>query len=314
MSGSEKSFVTKNKKTTTKELKMINSMTAYARAEKTTEQVKVSIEIRSYNHRHLDFTVRLPHNYLELEDKIKNLATEKVSRGRLEVKLQIIDESEDAYGYEINEPKAQAYHEALLQLKDRFDIDPAISLELLAGAGGIIVPAETKRDIQAHWPIVADCFNEALDNLIAMRRKEGDFMSKDLAGRLDFIEKRLVQIKKESIDLFGIYQERLKERIRLLTKGMIEIDPARVAQEAAFIADKSDISEEIVRSESHIQQFRMVMYSEEPAGRKLNFLLQELNREFNTIGSKTEKVSVSHMIVEVKSELEKIREQVQNIE
>ena len=293
---------------------MINSMTAYARAEKATEQFKVSIEIRSYNHRHLDFAVRLPHNYLELEDKIKSLATEKVSRGRLEVKLQIIDESEDAYGFEINEPKARAYYEALLQLKDRFDIDMAISLELLADANGIIVPAETKRDIQAHWPIIGDCFNEALDKLIAMRKREGDFMSEDITGRLAFIEKKLVQIKKESTDLLDIYQERLKERILALTKGMIEIDPARVAQEAAFIADKSDISEEIVRSESHIQQFRMVMYSEEPAGRKLNFLLQELNREFNTIGSKTEKISVSHMIVEVKSELEKIREQVQNIE
>lgn len=293
---------------------MINSMTAYARAEKATEHFKVSIEIRSYNHRHLDFAVRLPHNYLELEDKIKSLAAEKVSRGRLEVKLQIIDESEEAYGFEINEPKARAYHEALLQLKDRFDIDMAISLELLADTNGIIVPAETKRDIQAHWPIIGDCFNEALDKLIAMRKREGDFMSEDITGRLDFIKKRLVQIKKESTDLLDIYQERLKERILALTKGMIEIDPARVAQEAAFIADKSDISEEIVRSESHIQQFRTVMYSEEPAGRKLNFLLQELNREFNTIGSKTEKISVSHMVVEVKAELEKIREQIQNIE
>ncbi|MCK5509226.1 MAG: DUF1732 domain-containing protein, partial [Desulfobacterales bacterium] len=154
----------------------------------------------------------------------------------------------------------------------------------------------------------------ALDGLNAMRKKEGDFIGRDFINRIDFIEKSLGQIKKESENLLSHYQERLKERITALTQGMIDIDPARIAQEAAFFADRSDISEEIVRVESHIKEFRSIMDSEESAGRKLNFLLQEFSREFNTMGAKAGNSNVSHIIVAVKSELEKIREQVQNIE
>ena len=293
---------------------MVRSMTAFARAEKTAEKFRVSIEIRSYNSRHLDLAIRTPHGYPALEERIKSLVAEKVSRGRVEVKLQIIDESEEAHVFEINEVKARAYHEALVQLKDRLNIDTAISLELLTGAGGIVVPAEIERDMELYRPAVEDCLNQALDDLLEMRKREGDFIAKDIAGRLEFIENKIDQINQESAGLLDLCQQRLKERILVLTKGMVEIDPARIAQEAAFVADKSDISEEIVRTESHLGHFRAIMNSAEPAGRKLNFLLQELSREFNTMGSKTEKVTVSHMIVEVKSELEKIREQVQNVE
>jgi len=293
---------------------MIKSMTAYAGAEKTAQQLKVSIEIRSYNSRHFDIAIRLPHGYLDLEEKIKSLVTQKIARGRIEIKAQIFDDSEEAYLFETNEPKARAYHKALLQLRDRLDIDAKISLELLVSSGGIITPLEVDRDMEVVWPVVRDCLNRATDDLVAMRKREGDFLAKDIAGRLDRIEKILDQIKEESKDLLNHYQERLKERILVLTKGMIEIDPVRIAQEAALLANRSDIAEEIVRTESHISHFRTIMDSAEPAGRKFNFLLQELSREFNTMGSKTEKANVSHMIVEVKSELEKIREQVQNIE
>ena len=293
---------------------MVSSMTAFARAEKTAEKFKVSIEIRSYNSRHLDLAIRIPHGYPALEERIKSLAAEKVSRGRLEVKLQIVDESEEAYVFGINEVKARAYHQALVQLKDRLNIDTAISLELLTGAGGMIVPAEIERDMEIYRPAVEDCLNEALDDLLEMRKREGDLIAKDIAGRLEFIENKVDQIKKESAGFLDICQQRLKDRILVLTKGMVDIDPARVAQEAAFFADKSDISEEIVRTASHLGHFRTIMNAAEPGGRKLNFLLQELGREFNTMGSKTEQINVSHMIVEVKSELEKIREQVQNVE
>ena len=293
---------------------MVSSMTAFARAEKTAEKFKVSIEIRSYNSRHLDLAIRMPHGYPALEERIKSLAAEKVSRGRVEVKLQIVDESEEAHVFEINEVKARAYHQALVQLKDQLNIDTAISLELLTGAGGMIVPAEIERDMEIYRPAVEDCLNQALYDLLEMRKKEGDLIAKDIAGRLEFIENKVDQIKKESAGFLDICQQRLKERILVLTKGMVEIDPARVAQEAAFFADKSDISEEIVRTASHLKHFRTIMNAAEPAGRKLNFLLQELSREFNTMGSKTVQINLSHMIVEVKSELEKIREQVQNVE
>jgi len=313
MNGREKN-ATRSKKNTTKKLKMIKSMTAYAADEKTAQQLKVSIEIRSYNSRHLDIAARLSHGYQDLEEKIKRLVAQKIARGRIEIKVQIIDESEDAVLFEVNEPKACAYHKALFELKDRLDIDAEISLELLVNAGGIITPVEADKDIKVAWQVARDCLNKALGDLVAMRKREGDFIAKDIAARLEYIEKRLDSIKKESTDLLDQYQERLKERILVLTKGMIEIDPVRIAQEAAFWANRSDIAEEIVRAESHINHFRTVMNSAEPAGRKLNFLLQELGREFNTMGSKTEKAKSSHMIVEVKAELEKIREQVQNIE
>ena len=294
--------------------KMLKSMTAYARSEKTGEELKVLVEIRSYNSRHLDIAVRIPHRYLALEEKIKTLIAGKVARGRIEANLQVKDDSGEAYAFEINTPKARAYHDSLAQLKDEFNISSKISLDLLVSGGGIIKPAEIDLDMEACWPVFKDCINEAVDDLIAMRKREGDFLEADIAARLDGIEESVDQIKRESSDLLFHYQQRLKDRITVLTKRIIEIDLDRIAQEAAFLADRSDISEEVVRTRSHINQFRAIVNSTEPAGRKLNFLLQELNREFNTMGSKTDKTNVSHIIVEVKSELEKIREQLQNVE
>jgi len=293
---------------------MIKSMTAFARAEKTVEELTVTVEIRSYNSRHLDIALRVPHGYLALEEKIKGQVAGKVARGRIEANLQIRDYSDETYAFEINTPKARAYHETLVQLKDMLNINSEISIDLLVGMGGVIKPSEIDLDLEACWPVVKNCIGEALEGLVTMRKREGNYIAKDLAERLNDIEKSVDQIAKESSDLLSHYQQRLKDRISLLAEGIAEIDPERIAQEAAFLADKSDISEEIVRVGSHIKQFREIMDSTEPAGRKLNFLLQELNREFNTMGSKTEKVKVSHIIVSVKSELEKIREQIQNIE
>lgn len=292
----------------------MKSMTAYASSENTKDYLTVSIEIRSYNSKYLDISLRLPHEYLCLENKIKSMTSDNVSRGRIEINLQITDDSEDAYGFDVDEPKALAYINVLSKLKNRFNLNSDISLELLVNTGGVIKPVETGKDIDICWESIKTCLSTALDDLNAMRKKEGDFIAKDFTNRLDFIEESIGQIKKDSGNLLFHYQERLKERITALTKGMIDIDPARIAQEAAFFADRSDISEEILRVESHTQEFRAIMGSEESAGRKLNFLLQEFSREFNTMGAKAGNSNVSHRIVTVKSELEKIREQVQNIE
>jgi uncharacterized protein (TIGR00255 family) len=293
---------------------MLKSMTAYAKSEKTQEKLTVQIEIRSYNSRYLDIALRIPHGYLALEEKIKTLIAGKVSRGRIEVNLQVKDDSDEAFAFEINTPKARAYYDSLVQLKDKFNINSEISMDLLVSGGAIIKPVEMGLDMEACWPVFKDCMNEAINNLIAMRKEEGNFLEADISARLNGIEECVDQIQKESSDLLSHYQQRLKDRIAALTKGIIEIDPDRIAQEAAFLADRSDISEEIVRAASHIKQFRAIIYSAEPAGRKLNFLMQELNREFNTMGSKTNNSNISHIIVEVKSDLEKIREQLQNIE
>jgi uncharacterized protein (TIGR00255 family) len=168
--------------------------------------------------------------------------------------------------------------------------------------------------MDACWRVVKECMSESVADLVAMRKQEGDFIAQDMIRRLDILEKSIDQIERGSADLLFHYQNRLKDRISVLTKGLVEMDPERIAQEAAFLADRSDVSEEIVRVRSHIKQFRDIMSSTESAGRKLNFLLQELSREFNTMGSKTEKVDISHIVVTVKSELEKIREQLQNVE
>jgi len=147
-----------------------------------------------------------------------------------------------------------------------------------------------------------------------MRRKEGDYLARDINERLDAISHRLERIDEDASGLLPVYQQRLMERIQTLTRGAVEIDPARIAQEAAFLADRSDICEEVVRARSHLEQWRQLMLADKPAGRKLNFLIQELNREFNTMGAKVGRAELSHIIVDVKAELEKLREQVQNIE
>jgi uncharacterized protein (TIGR00255 family) len=293
---------------------MIKSMTGFAAAEKTDGEITVSADMRAYNSRHLDIVLRIPPSYMVLEDKMKGLVAERIARGRVEVKIKIKDESEQALAFEIDQPRAKAIHSALGQLKKEFNLGSDISIEHLLNLGGILKPVEPADKPDSLWTTIKDCLIQGLDALEIMRQKEGDFIAGDLSARLDLIEGCLAEIKGDSGALLQQYQERLKERIAALTRETVEIDPGRLAQEAAFLADRSDISEEIVRAESHVTQFRHIMDAEEPGGRKLNFLLQELNREFNTIGAKIGHAATSHKIVNIKSELEKVREQIQNIE
>lgn len=293
---------------------MIKSMTAYAKAEVNEKELEIGVEIRSYNSRFLDCNLKVPHGYSRLEEKIKTLIGRRVSRGRVEVKLQVRDESEEGCAFQINEPRARAYVDALMTLKDKFGLENSPTLELMTAAGGMIVPVDMEIDMDRHWGVIEKCFSIALDDLNNMRQTEGDYLKKDFFSRLDYIESVVKTIEAESDGLLDIYRNRLKERVEALANGLVEIDEGRIAQEAVLLADRSDISEEITRAKSHIAQFRAIIDAEEPGGRKLNFLLQELNREFNTMGAKTGKAMVSHLIVTVKSELEKLREQVQNVE
>lgn len=293
---------------------MIKSMTAYAKTEHRENDLVVNFEIRTYNSRHLDYNIRVPHGYSGLEEKIKERVSKRVSRGRVEMRLFVDDESEGSFAYEVNKQKADAYYEALKQLVDNYEIDGGIPLSLLSNTQGLIVPADVEIDFQTHGAVVVTCVEKTLDELDSMRQAEGDYLKNDFENRLTFIESAIVKIEADSVDLLPVYQKRLMERVKKITDGIVEIDEARIAQEAAILADRSDISEEIVRANSHVQQFRNIMDSDEPGGRKLNFLLQEFNREFNTMGSKSGNADISHLIVEVKSELERLREQVQNVE
>lgn len=293
---------------------MIHSMTAYARAESFAEGLTVTMEIRSVNSRHLDLNVRLPSQYLGLEERIRSTLVQHLTRGRIDIRVQIQDQEAESLAFEIDEPRALAYQKALESIRQKFDIDSPISLDAILGAGGIIKPVEHEPELAACQPAVDACLAQALAELVAMRETEGKFLARDFKDRLAFVEKRVQDIEMASVDLPAHYQQRLQDRIAALTQGIVAIDPDRIAQEAALLADRSDIAEELVRVYSHIEQFRGLMAAPEPAGRKLNFLLQEFNREFNTIGSKTGKAGVAHMVVEVKAELEKLREQVQNVE
>ena len=293
---------------------MIKSMTAYATAEHSNDTFAVSTEIRSYNSRYLDLVLRIPSGYQSLEEKIKEFVSARVIRGRVELKIQVEMGAIDANVFEVDEAKAQSFYAALNRLRDEFNIKSEISVDLLLSPGGIIKPADMAKDTEAVWPSIRDCLKQALEEIDAMRKREGDFIAKDLFKRLAHINAQIKQIRAGATGLLEAYQQRLKERISALTGDIVEIDPGRIAQEAAILADRSDISEEITRAESHLKQFHHIMKSDEPAGRKLIFMLQELHREFNTMGSKIGNAEISHRIVDVKSELEKIREQIQNVE
>lgn len=294
---------------------MIKSMTAYAAVEKTADQgVTVAVEMRTYNSRHLDLALRLPAGLSGLEEKIKSLVHSQLERGRIEMRLSYTDVSEKALSYEIDTVKLKSYLACLEQLKVAAQMTSQVTLDYLASLPGMIKPVDTSAAIEAHWPFMAQCIQEALALVDRMRCQEGDFIGQDIASRLEGIEKQLDHIQAAAKDLPALYRDKLQARIETLTDGVVSLDPVRVAQEAALLADRSDISEEIIRVCSHIEQFRTIMADEQPAGRRLNFLLQELNREFNTMGSKAGQTQVSHLIVDIKAEIEKIREQVQNVE
>ena len=293
---------------------MIKSMTAYARSENQTAACIVRVEVRSFNSRHLDVALKLTHGFESLEERIKGIIADNVARGRVDIRVQIQDASEAGIAFEVNLPRARAYHEALTQLNQALDLTGQTSLETVLSAGGMIQAVEVEKDVDAVWLQLEPCLRTAMTELDAMRRVEGDNMARDFRQRLDAIETMLAEIGDQAAQLPDMVRQRLKERIEALTHGVVEIDQTRIAQEAALLADRSDISEEIVRANSHIQQFRALMEDDTPAGRPLNFLLQEFNREFNTMGSKSGKATMSHIIVAVKSELEKLREQIQNVE
>jgi len=293
---------------------MLHSMTGYAQAENKMAGVTAQVELRTYNSRHLDVVIRLPHGYSNLEERVRAQLAKGVARGRIEARIQIDVNAGEVPGFEVNAPLASAYHQALLALKNQLGLTEPVRLEEILQFNGIIMPVETVQDAEVIWPILQNCIECALAALVAMRRQEGQRLADDIAGRVGKIAAELDQIRAESHNLMPLYQERLMARIAHLTEGVVEIDAARIAQEAAILADRSDISEELTRADSHLAQFRALMDDDQPAGRKLNFLLQELHREFNTIGAKTEKAAVSHRVVTVKAELEKIREQIQNVE
>jgi len=293
---------------------MIKSMTGYGKAEAMIEGRKYAVEIRSLNHRYLEISLRLPGSLSALEMEIKRRIGERFSRGRIEVAIRVDTNGNIEEGrLELNLPLLRNYFNLLQRLKDEFQLKGEVTLENLTGFKDVFVPMEVETNMELIAEHIAVVLDEAVGLLTEMRKKEGELLLADLEERIRLIEACLDSISDRAPRCVQEYQRRLTERIRELTEG-VDIDAARLSQEVAIMADKSDVTEEIVRLNSHISQFHEMLRSEDAVGRKIDFLIQEMNREINTIGSKTGDLEISRNVIEIKSELGKLREQVQNIE
>ncbi len=298
---------------------MIKSMTAFAKAAHESGHITADVTIRSYNSKGLDFAVYLPEACRPLEEDIKKLVSAVIQRGRVEIRVNIQDDTPEADLFEVDAARAASYYRALVTVKETLNFESSPTMEQVLAAGKLILPKTVELDTDLLWDVVSKAVETAVNDLDGMRASEGANLFADLSGRINDIEMKLADVEKLAREIPAIYKQRLMERLERLTADIPPgdsacIDPVRLAQEAAILADKSDVSEEIVRLHSHISQFRQIMDTGQSQGRKLNFLIQEFNREFNTIGSKSGHADLSHMVVDLKSELEKIREQVQNIE
>lgn len=294
---------------------MIRSMTGYGRAEAVLAGRKFAIEMKSVNHRYLEISLRLPGMLMPLDNEIKKRIGERFSRGRIEATVRVDSNgnAEDSGRLALNLPLARNYHGLLCQLKKELQLGDDISLAMMTGLRDVFVPTESVQDPAVLWEGLSKALDEAMGTLTEMREKEGESLQRDLTARLFLIDAVLEAIAGRAPQVICEYQKRLGERIRELTGG-VTLDESRLLQEVAILAEKSDITEEIVRFRSHIGQFTDLLTSGDSSGRKIDFLIQEMGREINTIGSKSGDAGISRNVIEIKSELAKLREQVQNIE
>lgn len=292
---------------------MIKSMTGFGRADGETGLGKVSVEVRSVNHRFCDANIKVPKSLAPLEPKIKEMIRSEVSRGRVDLFVKLDRSGEGKIQFSVDLPLAKEYLQALQALKKSLRLPGPITLELLAGARDLITATEEPEDVESWWPEILPIVKRSLRDMNKMKLSEGRTLKKDLDLRLKRIAELLQEVKERFPVHLKASQDRLQGRLRNLLEET-DVDPLRFQQEVAFLAERTDITEEVVRAESHLQQFSALLGGEEPAGRKLDFLLQEINREANTISSKSNDAEISQRVVEMKGELEKVREQVQNIE
>ena len=292
----------------------MKSMTGFGRGAVNDETFAVSVELKTVNNRFLDVSLRLSGELAALEANIKRQITNRLSRGRVEVLLTY--ERTTEINYELNRPMIAGYLAAMKQMQTEFQLAGEPDLNVIARLPNVLLPK--KDDLSADFSAaIENAVNYALDDLEQMREKEGEILKTELELRLSEIENRIPQIQSESDKVADEYLVRLSKKVKdFLAKSdsQIELDQGRLAQEVAYLADRSDISEEIQRLKSHIEQFRAIADYEKDVGKRLDFLTQELNREANTIASKTNNLIVKENALAIKSEIEKIREQVQNVE
>ena len=292
---------------------MVKSMTGYGRARQTLNGRDITVEVRSVNNRYLDCTVKVPRTYIFAEDAVKARVQKAVSRGKVDVFITIDAAAADETVVAVNEPLARGYYEALTRLKDMFLLEDGLNAVTLAKFPDVLTVTKAEEDLESVAADICAVLDEALAAYNAMRTVEGGKLREDIAGRADTIEAVVGKVEERSPQTVAAYREKLLARMQEVLQSTA-IDESRILTEAAIFADKIAVDEETVRLRSHLSQLRTMLESDQPIGRKLDFLIQEVNRECNTIGSKCNDLTIAQDVVNMKAEVEKIREQVQNIE
>lgn len=294
---------------------MMYSMTGYGKGEAQKNSLTVSVEIKAVNHRYADISVKLPRNCMVHENEIRKQVAQALKRGKIDIFINYELTASAQTTPVLNLPLAEAYQQLLQKMQQEMGLSGTISVEFLAAQKDVIQVGEAAAE--ADETALGDCLRqavaEALENHLVMRRAEGEETRKDMEERLVVADALLAQVEARAPQVPGEWQERLTERLARLQQN-VEWDPQRVAQEIAVFCDRCDISEEVTRFKSHLVQFRALFEDSEPVGRRMDFIVQEMNREVNTMGSKSNDAELTRSVVALKAELEKVREQVQNVE
>lgn len=292
---------------------MIKSMTGYGKGQTSAGEICLTVEVKSVNHRYCDISVKAPRFLLGFEAEIKKKVGERLKRGKIDVFINVENNACGGRVPVLNKELAAAYMSLFRQMRDEFDLQGGISVDLLAGQKEVISLAEGEPDEEVVSSCLKDALLKALTAMENMRQVEGQATCQDMDEYLGHIESLLVSARERAPQVPLEWKDKLMERLARLDNGF-EVDPQRLAQEIAVFADRCDICEELTRFASHIEQFRGLFSVEEAVGRQMDFILQEMNREANTMGSKSNDLELTRMVVAIKADLEKIREQVQNIE
>lgn len=292
---------------------MVLSMTGYGRAQQERGGRDITVEIKSVNSRYFEYSSRMPRAFTFMDDKLKKLVNEKISRGKTELALTVVNIDTPEATISVNMELAKNYLDAINEMSETLGVKNDVSAGMLTRFPDVFTTRQAQVDEQALWQDVQAVAQAAVENFVAMRAVEGAKLKADVLSRLDTIENTVGEIEKTSEERVAKYTERLYAKLKTLLEDT-NIDDSRILTEAAIFGDKTAIDEETVRLRSHIRQYRDILELDEPVGRKLDFLTQELNRETNTIGSKAQDLAITRMVVDTKAEIEKIREQIQNIE
>lgn len=293
---------------------MVKSMTGYGRAEETLDGYAITVEVRSVNNRYLDCSVRIPRLYLFAEDAIKARVQRTISRGKVDVFVTLDSTGAEKVQVSVNKPVADGYYEALKQLAASYGLPESdISVSLLSRFPDVLLAEKAQDDVEQLAEDICSVLDGALSDFDSMRTREGARLEEDILSRAAAIEEKVALVEERSPQTVAEYRAKLEARMNEVLSNA-QLDPARILTEAAIFADKIAVDEETVRLRSHINQLREMLDKGGPIGRKLDFLIQEFNREANTIGSKCSDIDIARQVVDIKAEIEKIREQVQNIE